>query len=527
MAITEMLARAWRSLVGWTDDSREPGVDQLRAYYDAADRNYLNSGIYESLAELSHSGSEERKGLSALRSLRSPVHSLVEFYSAKLGAKDILERIQPADEVLDADRLTEAIKKLSRWSNLDGQIRVDVRNLATRADLFWKVATKRDREGKPSGVYRQNIHPANVTDFDTDERGYIVYLRLDVPQKDRDGSYVYTEVWDKASQSLSIYNRRKSVSDKLGEPDEVWLLSEAAIPSEEGSTTGFDFIPFVHVKFRDIGAERGLSSFAHAEADIREADRIATKLHDMLFPDVVWVLSRNQVGPDGESLPPPVIEGRGWATGYEHVNASQEARDGLVDVGGERMARLPGTSTLEPKIPDIKFEPHIQALENQVQTVEKKLPELAYYKLRELELSGVAMRTSLMDVTDRVAEAEQNFHAGLVRTHEMALTIGQVTGLEGFEPESIGTFEDGNFAHSIEPVELFPETREEAATTEKLEVEVMADHAELGTLSYYLEERGVEEEKRNEILAAVAAKEGGQRRSALQRLLNERETDQD
>jgi hypothetical protein len=130
--------------------------------------------------------------------------------------------------------------------------------------------------------------------------------------------------------------------------------------------TGFDFIPVVHIKFRDVGFDRGISSFGHAIANIRECDRLATKLNDMLFPEVHWTLERDGTGPDGNPLPPIELEteepegstnnGKGWARGY--WKGEREADEGVVEVGRQRVTRLPAGGRLSPQIPDINFEAH-------------------------------------------------------------------------------------------------------------------------------------------------------------------------
>jgi hypothetical protein len=528
--IREKLADAFQGLakiLGTTNSAEK--TDPLRSHYDSLEAAYLNSNLYDRLATLARRGTEEHEKISALRSLRNPAHRVVEFYSAKLRLDT--ETIEYGeDATARADALGAAIKLVNRWSNWGAEERVASRQFAWAGDLFVKVSHK-EKNDVPVSVYLERIDPRHVPDFDKDERGFFTYLRIDTPKTRRLESgktedYTQTEVWSKDESLYSVYEHDKASNtpvDELGAPVEETVLSGEAVPDEEGGYTGYDFIPVVHAKCRDIGAERGLSVFGHAFSNIREADRIATKLHDMLFPDIVWLLTRSH-GPSGEPLPPIELEQSPDSPDrvFSRMTAGREAREGYVTIGGEKVIRPPSGAAFEPKIPDRNFQAHANALAEQVKEVERDLPETAYSRLRELELSGRAMRYSLTDIADRYTEVFGNLVPAMVRAYQMAFTIGQVLELEGFSEAEIGSYgTDGEqFDFSFVAPDPFPTSIQDDLETEKTRTEVHAAWMEIGGEPYkrYLLSEGYDEEAADALVAAV----GSAPRSAIDELLNGR-----
>jgi hypothetical protein len=65
------------------------------------------------------------------------------------------------------------------------------------------------------------------------------------------------------------------------------------------------------------------------------------------------------------------------------------------------------------------------------------------------------VRLLLSDAIDRWEEARGNAYAALTQADSMALTMGERNGLPGFT--GIGTFEAGDFAHTLVGRPLVPE----------------------------------------------------------------------
>jgi hypothetical protein len=495
--------------------------DPLRDHYDRLEAAYLNAGTYSTIQQ--EATLAENADLVPLRSLRNSAHRTVEFYPAKLVISEWLDEMEPpqpdepqpgqATETLPArfKNVKDRIADIHRWSNLESEGRPTVRQFAMMGDLFWKISHREDdsEARNPTAVYLERIDPRFVTDFDKDERGFFTWLRLDTPKSRRldngdTESYILTEVYSKERRDYRRWEHDKPSGydlEQLGQADEL-TLDLAAPNGNPAGYTGYDFIPVVHRKFRDIGSPRGLSSFGHALTGIREADRIATKLHEILFPDVTWVLERSGLGPDGLPLPPIELEneatgdtlpdGQGWARGYP---GHRESSENVVNVGKDRVVRLPSGATMVPKIPQRDLKSLSDALAAQVNWNEQELPESTLHKLRDLELSGVAMRTAMMDVEGRATEAASNLISGMVQAEEMALSIGQVLDLEGFSEGEIGTWDNGDFEHTYPIPEFFPLTELEKAQAAASEALAIASWQDAGLLKTGLERLGFEDPK--------------------------------
>ena len=222
---------------------------------------------------------------------------------------------------------------------------------------------------------------------------------------------------------------------------------------------GIDFVPIVHTKFKDNGVPRGQGCVYHALDKIYEANRVATRLHDLLFAfgEPVFVASANATDNQGRPLPAPRVEA-----------VATSAPSGITGVVGEligRMIKLPGLTTLNSLIPNIDYADALSILNAQMEEIEKDLPELRWYSLSPTEQaasSGTALRTLLGAAVDRANEARNNFLSSLSRAFEMALTIGIYNGIF---PASLGTFDSGDFDHELHVDSAWGESVDEKAAT--------------------------------------------------------------
>lgn len=468
-------------------------------YYDSLDIRYENQD-YERLADLLKETGDIPPGFEAIKSMRNPVNRQVEVYAANLLTEDLLEHLAlPEGSEARVGPLRGLIRQVWAWSEWKEEAR---RAFPTHGELWLRAASSDDG----LRVYPQILDPRHVTDFDENERGYLTYLRLDIPQERRDGDdtedFLYVEVWDKEKGTYDVYHGEDAEpGDKiedLGPPVKSMVLGRK--PNGGGERfTGYDFIPVVHVRFkRVLGKKRGVTPYAHALNNVDRLNELVTKLHDMLFPDVVVVITREGMGGDGEPLPPIQLEG------LEAQTALTEAeRVGfmVVEVTGQKMIRLPSGAKLDYKIPPIDFGSHLAVIEGEEREVERLCVELAYYRLRELELSGYAIELTLRDLVDRIKAARQNLERGLVRFNQMAITIGQVLGIEGFS--SVGTFEEGALDHAFADRDVFVPPERDRAQTDTFKAQALGAYAALGMLKEALLAQGFSEEDATRIAAAA------------------------
>lgn len=412
---------AWWSYVGLSlrrPEQRASWAQQyqmLRAYY-------LNNGVYEVVdALLAGLGTKRQE----MRPLRNPAFRVVEFYAAKLWPGPLPAALPI---VADNEAIIEPIQQVWTWSNWGAEKQAAARWFACYGDMFLKVATKSDDAGTPVRVFLQNLEPQYVTEFDADERGFLTYVRIDIPRQRRSGdevkAYVHTEVWTK--EEFRRWEHEQGATTpvaQLGRPVEARPLSDF----------GIDFVPIVWQPFRNIGDERGSAAITPALDKIDEANRQATRLHQMLFRynKPLWAASANAMDAQGRPLPPPRL--------------GSEGGDNTLAIDDDTIVRLPGQATLESLVPNLNYEGALAVLNAQIEEVQRDLPELAYYELRGKEVSGVAAELLLGDAVDRLLEARGNAEAALVRADQMALTIGQAVGIFA----NLGSYAAGVFDHAF------------------------------------------------------------------------------
>lgn len=414
-------------------------------FYRMLEAYYLNNGLYDVMQTALYNAGIWTPGMKALR---NPANRAVEFYAMKLWPGSLPKALP----IITAnERIIEPIHQVWAWSNWGSEKQLAARWYSMFGDLFIKVATDASLTGagedtpKAERVFFQNIKPEYVINFKLDTRGHVTYIRIDTPKTvtegGRDVTKVHIETWDKAA---GLYREYLSTSSgaKLSQLKPTRELSMDAF--------GIDFVPVVHAKLRDIGEDRGVGCFVHVLDKIDEANRMATRLHQILFRfnKPTLAVGANANDPQGRPLPPPRIGTAG---------------DDEMDIEDNDIIRLPGMATLEMLVPDIKYADALSILDAQMSEIKADLPELKYYEMVDLaaQISGRAVRLMLGDAVDKVIEARGNIETALARADAMALTIGKNAGLFG----DIGDYEKGDFAHTFAERDVIPIDTQETAET--------------------------------------------------------------
>lgn len=475
--LSRIVAGAVGSVYGWRPATPLPNGTAVerpaRELYALLWNYYQSNGLYDDVARaLAIQGI----GTAALKPLRNPANRVVELHVAKIWPGTLPDALPL---VADNPHLAPALEQVWSWSNWASQKQVFVRKVACLGDVFVRVATTATStpDGTPlppaqTRVYFQLLSPEYVPDFDTNERGDLTYIRIDVPQARREGDRVvaltHTEVWQKGRLPGEDGRVRTWLHSHGDEPD----LERLGAPATDRplSAYGIDFLPFRQCQFRDVGEPRGVGAFTHALDKIDAANLAATRLYQNLFRsnEEAWVLEgEGRVDSSGREIPPPQITGlNGTTTGAAGVAST--ADDGTLDVGGARLFRLPGGWTLRSVVPQLDYTAELAALTAHMEELEDDLPEMAYYRLREGgdAISGRALQKKLSALVDRVLEARGNCEEALIRLDQMALSIGQAHGLPLFARERIGTYANGDFAHSFAAREVItPDALEDAQAT--------------------------------------------------------------
>jgi hypothetical protein len=404
---------------------------------------YDYTGLYQSLYDL-YNNDDALYAEDTSRRLRTVVNRSVEFYATKMLPGPKIEVMLEADKPED---LKTAIEQILKSSNFGNNKPAMLRGFALYGDSFIRV------RGDNEKSFLEDVSPFFVTDFDEDTRGFLTFMRIDIPTLDASNNpALYTEVWQLSDLTFRSWLTSLSVStpiDQLGTPAISMSFSEL----------GIDFIPIVHTKFRDVGDLRGIGSVFHALDKIIEANRLVTRLHDLLFrfDKPIFMVSANDKDQAGRPLPAPKIDtaSTGSATASEGEKES---------VFGD-VVYLPGMAKAESMIPNINYSDALAILNAHMEEIERDLPELRWYALKmDTTLSGTALRTLLGAAIDRATEAKNNFLSSLSRALEMALTIGIFNGVF---PATLGTFDSGDFDHQLVVEDAWAQSVSEKADTQK------------------------------------------------------------
>lgn len=430
--------------------TRRWAIESPAAMYEVLWAYYFNNDLYDALRSAGHFLDNR-----TLRELHNPAFRVAEFYAATLWPGPLARALPLVVE--GQPEVEGAIDLLYKWSNWAAKKQVLARWAAVTGNAYIRVARPLPLEGEteaPQRVYLQLVEPQYVTEQEVDERGYLTYCRLDIPQEYtiREGGQsktetrYHTEIWDRQLWRV-WYTKEGSQLDTARLP---------ATPEHEVklSSWGIDFVPIVHAKFIDVGADEGLGAYTVTLSKINALNEAATRLHQMLYRhnDVTWALKSNMTDTTGRPIPPPRLAG---------ANAGET---GTIELGGEKMVRLPGMAELQPLVPQLDYGSHLAALESLQMELKDDLPELAYWQLRDLpEMSGRALRLVLTAAIARAAEARGNLEDALIRAQTMALTIGANIGAWEKHELKVGTYEAGDFEHAFAERPILPLTRHEIA----------------------------------------------------------------
>jgi hypothetical protein len=388
------------SFLRWNSLTRREKITLLNEYYD-------NNGLYEKDAYNAYYFDE---WLEAIKPYRNPTHRSVEFFAARL--------LQGSPKITAKNENVRAsIQQFLGWSNFDGVKRAMLRKDALQGNLFIKVLFDGEK------IYQDALEIETVTDFEENAQGILTRIRLDVPIED---NKIWTEYWDAQDGYMAVWIHSNHSTDNklenLGDPVEFHTLQEL----------GGDFIPIVHIKFNSLGDKWGKSCIEHAIVKIDEVNRKHTRMSELLFQYNKPIFGVVSSGRDENGRPYPVKR-----ITRSNVDANKDETNLFLYVEGADIKSL---------IPDLNWAEVLSILKSDEDELEKDLPELKYYTLKENQTSGIALRTLLVGALDRAKEAEENFIQGQERANLMALEMGRFYGL----------FPNGgdDFAHSIsfEPI---------------------------------------------------------------------------
>jgi len=369
----------------------------------------------------------------------NPVPAVVAFYQANTLGRGLAVT---AGQEARQEAVAAAVAQVWAWSNFLRLTEGLVETAAVLSDSFVKVAEKvapADEGGAVEAVYLQELPPETVRSVTTDERGYVTAIRIDTPRRESifgtaPRRHVLVEYWRKRWPDGSSGVRFYEIGAKADVPDDQL---EDYVRAQTFEELGYDFIPVVYA--------RTPAHWWSLTDQIDQYNRKAFQLHRLNRP--TGVIHGRHTDADGRPMPAPRV------TTTEQTETYEESADGAAG-----WIRVPGNSQFTWASSPIDFGAAVAQLERIRQGVEDSLTE---YRVATLDATQVATETLQVlfgMAGERVLTMREALEGGLARAQQMALTMGQLAGLPGFEAEAIGTWEDGGILHAFAERDVFTPT---------------------------------------------------------------------
>lgn len=415
---------------GLLEASATPNLEQAESDVPRPTAEYAVRGVYRENRRLYKRLHAWGLAEWPWRTIYNPVPAVVAFYLAHTLAGDVqivpVERAA-ADEASQARdmALVAAIGRVQERSNWRVFLRELVEDAAVFGDVVIKAAARTDDTGVVSGVYLQLLPVASIRRCELDERGFVRALRIDTPRFDsvfggQSREHTHVEIWD--NQGVRFYETEGRVAvddDKL----------PPAVGAQTFAELQYDFIPVVWA--------RCATYWWDVVDQIDERNRLAWLMDLRNRP--LLLVSANAVDSRGFPMPAPAVAEKQPPPGYEEIGR-----------GAAAVMRLPGQATAAWSGAPVDFGAMQQQMADLQEHIEGSLPE--FLVAARVHVSNIANETLQMlqgQAGQRVMEVRGALEAALVRAQMMALTLGQVAGLEGFGEQEIGTYDTGNFGHKF------------------------------------------------------------------------------
>jgi hypothetical protein len=471
----------YRIGVDMTEETIDPPPLQqhfsaLKAYYD---EDNLYSRIRQRLDQ-----SDEAQEFFNILNLRSPAFEAVEFHVGHWFPGTLPEAL-PIDEASKLNKKgRDAITKVWEASNFNSKKQVFARTVCWSGNGFMRVS-QRDTDGMP---YFQVMEPQYVRDFRVDERGFVTYLRYAYPVSRGEGKNKVkrykTEVWDKRTETLRIYEDHKPIDDATDYEGRVRIITFKSM--------GVDFIPIVWSPFMEASPGMGMGVFEPHLDRIDNLNRAATRLDDMLFRynRSVWGLESAGLTADNVEMPPPEVAGS-YATAYTNLSEDERTErgfggvvrhpDGTLTLGNDPFMKMPMGWTLKSLVPAVDYQGAINIIDAHMEVLKRDMPELRYNDAIESQArdSAKVLQLQLAGAIDRANEGRANAEAAIIRACQIAITIGQKGAGRSREVREmfsgLPTFESGGLDFTFKPRPVVVPTPTDEAQEEVAQAQAVTE----------------------------------------------------
>jgi len=382
------------------------------------------------------------------KGLRNPIPAWVDFYVTNVwgGQLDLeagngQEKPSALPVVTDNETLRPAIAKLWQWSNWNAKRNLATTYSAALGDTFIVVVDS-PRAGK---AYMQVRRPSEFTAIDWDDFGHVKRCVIEYKADDEQGKvYDFKQIIEHPSVWGGKFTRYQTYKDNrpFAFPENVldgMATWEWEVP--------YDFVPVVHVPFKDVGEGWGALGYSATIPKIDAANSLASLLNSQI----------------GKTVNPAYVA-FGIQSGNITVGGSDEGQDEIPIL---YIPKPPGDASLQPLITQIDLPGALALLDAQLANIAQDLPELRMSEAMRSGLSGEALGRAFADVAARIGAVRGNHDSGLVRAHQMAIAIAGASGYDpAFRGFDMNSFKSGLLDHGIGDRPILPTSSSEKVSTQ-------------------------------------------------------------
>lgn len=434
----------------WNPSISDGGYETNRqARYEMAWQFYTNR-VYDNLS--SYLASTYPTGSQLYRytkGLRNPIPAWVDFYvtntwggTLDLDAGNGQEKPSALPIVTENDALRPAIAKLWQWSNWNAKRLLVTMNSASMGDAFIVVVDS----PRSKKAYMQVRRPNEFTDVEWDDFGHIKQCVMEYRTEDDQGRpYTFKQViehpfvWGGKFTRYSTYKDNKPFAYPENQLDGM-ATWQWEVP--------YDFVPVVHIPFKDTGDGWGALGYSATIPKIDAANSLASRLSAQV----------------GKTVNPSYVAFGVQAGNIEVGIAGDEGQDEIPIL---YIPKSPSEADFRPLLAQLDLPGALALLDAQLSDIARDLPELRMSEAMRSGLSGEALGRAFADVAARIGATRGNHDSGLVRAHQMAIAIAGASGYDkAFNGFDYNSFKSGLLDHGIGDRPILPTSSSEKVDTQ-------------------------------------------------------------
>lgn len=351
--------------------------------------------------------------------------------------------------VYENEALEPALKQLIKWSNLDQQLALYVRDAALYGDTAWWLVD----DPVARRVRLELVDPARIKLVDRDEVGNVKaavleYVCEDTPDVER---YIPGNFGMQIQTTRTYIKTIKITKDtfytyKDGKPFAFYTDPNGKLVEEWDNPYGFVPLKLAHYQIGKDGWGQN-SFFGTPRRMIDELNDQASIINDSIRTVIA-----------------PIVMARNVRNSSE-IKVAREDRDSMS------ILYVPGdNASLEPVTIPIDIAGANQTYTQKLTELKKAMPVLSLQDIRDKggNLSGVAIANMFGDAISIIENVRKNLNAPLIAALQMAITIGGIRGYEGFRGFNLNSYDAGDMELSVKDTAVIDDKLSKSERVDKI-----------------------------------------------------------